>query len=108
MRTYIVMTVAAVALLTPPPAAAKTDVFVDMVFRNSGVFVAPHFRTGGDLSRVPYPNSREGIIGDRAPALIENVGPVFVDDRDFAPAFGPPSNPHQGLDRFYPTTNTDD
>lgn len=108
MRMYIMMTVVAFGLLTPPPVAAKTDVFVDMVFRNSGIFVEPHFRSGTDLSRVPYPNSRDGIIGDRAPALIDNVGPVLMDDSNFAPAFGPPSNPHQGLERVYPTTNADD
>lgn len=108
MKTYVVMTIAAFGLLSPPPAAAKTDVFVDMVFRNSGVFVEPHFRTGADLSRVPYPNARDGIIGDRAPALIDNVGPVFMHDSDFAQAFGPPSDPHRGLDRFYPATSADD
>ncbi|NQV21289.1 MAG: hypothetical protein HQ511_07725 [Rhodospirillales bacterium] len=108
MRAHIAFLSAAFLLLATSPALAGKDIFVDMVFRNSGVFVEPHFRTGADLSRVPYPNARDGIIGDRAPALIDNIGPVLMHDSDFAPAFGPPSNPHRGLDRFYPATGADD
>jgi hypothetical protein len=102
MRKHFAFATAMFAVAFTPSAWAGSDVFVDMVFRNGNVRVEPHFRSGASLLRVPYPNARDRIIGDRTPALVDHAEQYPAGSEPFEPAYGPPSDTHKRIPRHYP------